>query len=1553
MKPRDEVSNSAVAVIGMAGRFPGANSVAELWENLRNGVESVSPITLEEWAAELNVHPSFLEKPDQVPWRPRIDGVELFDASFFGYTPREAQILDPQQRLFLECSWEALESAGYDSERFPGVIGVAVGISQSTYLLHYVQWDRELVANMGGLKIGLANMNDALATRVAYKLNLRGPAYAVQSFCSTSLVAVHLACQSLLNRESDMMLAGGVTVAVPQNAGYQYQEGGILSPDGHTRTFDAQGRGMVFANGLGCVVLKRLADALRDGDSIHGLILGSAVNNDGSVKVGFTAPSVNGQAEVIVEALAAADVNPETIGYVEAHGTATALGDPAEIAGLTKAWRRWTDKRRYCGIGSVKTNIGHLDAAAGVTGLVKAVLCLEKREIPPSLHFETPNPQIDFEASPFYVTARLADWPAPEGRPRRAAVSSFGIGGTNAHAVLEEAPPRPATDPARPWQLLVVSAKTASALDRATARLAAHLAAHPDQNLADAAFTLQLGRREFNHRRFAVVRDGADAVSALQHPARLEGGVAERQGAPVAFMFTGQGAQYVNMGRGLYEEEAVFRETLDACAEALRAPLGLDLRDVLFCRGRSEEQAAEELRQTRLTQPALFAVEYSLARLWMALGVEPSAMIGHSIGEYVAACVAGVFAFEDALALVAERGRLMQSLPAGGMLAVPLGEAALRPRLDPALDLASLNTPRASVVSGPLEAITRLERELMARDVACRLLHTSHAFHSRMMEPILPAFRERVAAVERRAPRLRFVSNATGDWISADQARDPEYWARHLRAPVRFSEGLARILAEANPVLLEVGPGGTLCALARQQDREEEPASVASLRHPKQEADDRAVLLGALGKLWLAGARVEWSRMHAGERRRRLELPSYPFERERYWVEPNKESRDGYNVARGYSLERQKIADWFYQVSWRRYLPAEVAGGPSQRRPASWLVFSDDTGIGQALVEELRAAGQRVVSVRPRARFAACDDGAFEIAPGQRADYDRLLDAIGEPGFVVHAWGVSPPDPRPPVERLAESHERGFLSLLFLAQSLARSQSKQTIQLAVVTSGMQDVVGGDLTCPEKATVLGPCRVIPQELTNVVSHAIDVEPAGLSREDARRQARWVLAELTSSQGDLVVAYRGGHRWVQSFEATPLEPADGRLPLEQRGVYLITGGLGGIGLALARHLAERWQARLVLTGRSPVPAREEWAARLESGDDATRKRIRDLLDLEARGAEVLYLRADVARREDVQAAVRAAHERFGPLQGLVHAAGVAGGGVIPLKDPAAAARVMAPKVQGTLLLEAELGAEPLDFVLLCSSTAALLGGFGQIDYCGANCFLDAQARRAGSPWAGRVVSVNWDAWKEVGMAVNTPVSGLLQVMRDFQLKLGISPGEGIDAFNRILAAGVPQVAVFTMDLRPGLARLALGRAPAVPLASAAATLDAGPAAAAVGEAVAEAEGPGGELERLVAQAFEKVLGRRNLGPDDNFFELGGDSLTAIQAIAVLKTRLGRDIPIVAFYESPTVAQLAKTLAPERDEKPEGVISEVGQRAATRRDLMQRRRQQRVQAAVDGRG
>ncbi|HKV08339.1 MAG TPA: amino acid adenylation domain-containing protein, partial [Thermoanaerobaculia bacterium] len=795
-----------LAIIGMAARLPGAPDLDRFWQNLREGVESIARLTDEQLRAA-GVDPAHPVRPGLVRAEPLLEGIDLFDERFFGFNPREAQALDPQQRLFLELAWACVESAGYDPERYPDRIGVFAGEGFSAYILNLLA-NPALREALDPLLLQTSIEKDYLATRVAYKLGLRGPGVTVQTACSTSLVAVHLARQSLLLGECEMALAGGVTLRLPQGGGYVYQEGGIASPDGHCRTFDAQARGAVFGSGAGVVLLKRLADALRDGDTIHAVLKGSAINNDGSFKIGYTAPSVDGQAAVIAAAHRAAGVSPDSITYVEAHGTATPLGDPIEVAALTQAFRRGTGRTGFCALGSVKTNIGHVDAAAGVAGLIKTVLSLKHRQIPPSLHFEAPNPQIDFARSPFYVNARLADWPA-DGGPRRAGVSSFGIGGTNAHAILEEAPREAPSGPSRRLQLLLLSARTPGALEQATENLARFLAEHPETSLPDVAWTLQAGRKAFEHRRMLVCEGVEDAAAALRDPAgsgRVLTRLQETGRRPVAFLFPGQGAQHPGMGLDLYEDEPVFRAEIDACAERLLPLLGRDLREIL---------ASPELQETRFAQPALFAVELALARLWISWGLRPEAMLGHSLGEYVAACLAGVFLPEDALELVAARGALMQELPPGAMLAVELSADEID--VVPGVSLAAVNAPNRCAVSGPETAIAGFEARLAEKGVQARRLRTSHAFHSAMMDPVLDAFAERVARVPRRPPQIPFLSNLTGTWITAEQATDPGYWARHLRETVRFAEGLTTLLAGSRAALLEVGPGSTLAGLARHQ----------------------------------------------------------------------------------------------------------------------------------------------------------------------------------------------------------------------------------------------------------------------------------------------------------------------------------------------------------------------------------------------------------------------------------------------------------------------------------------------------------------------------------------------------------------------------------------------------------------------------------------------------------------------------------------------------------------------------------------------------------------
>jgi phthiocerol/phenolphthiocerol synthesis type-I polyketide synthase E len=883
-----------IAVIGMAGRFPGAADERELWQNLCAGQESIISFSDDE-LADAGIDASVLDDPQYVKRRGFLANIAAFAATFFGFTPREAEITDPQQRFFLECAWQALENAGYDAEQYPGLIGVYGGTSSNTYQ-HLVYAHAQTLKAVGHLQADIGSARDYLTTRVSYKLNLRGPSVNVQTACSTSLVAVHIACQSLLSGECDMALAGGVSIQVPQQAGYWYQEGGVAAPDGRCRAFDAEAQGAVPGSGVGIVVLKRLQDALDDGDTIHAVIKGSAINNDGANKAGFTAPSVEGQSRVIVEALALAGVEPDTISYVEAHGTGTILGDPIEIKALTEAFRESTDKKQFCAIGSVKTNLGHLDVAAGVAGLIKTILSLKHGQIPASLHFHTPNPAIDFANSPFYVNAEQRPWHT-NSAPRRAGVSSFGIGGTNAHVVLEEAPPLPPTTAARPWQLLLLSAKSATALEQMTTNLAAHLEANPELDFADVAYTCHVGRRKFEHRRMLVCRDRDDALPALrQHdPGRILTLRETDSDRPVAWMFPGQGTQYVNMAAELHRHEPVFRREVDRCCALLRPQLGIDLRDLLYPQPDQAEPAAQQLQQTALAQPALFVIEYALARLWQEWGLKPTAMIGHSIGEYVAATLAGVFALEDALALVAARGRLMQALPPGSMLSVPLAEQALAPLLHSQdtgeLEIAAVNGPELCVVSGPHAAIAALQQRLAEQGTKSRLLHTSHAFHSAAMEPILDAFAAEVGKVRLQAPQIPYISSLSGTWITAAQATDPCYWAEQLRRRVCFADGIATLVQEPSLIFLEVGPGTTLSSLVRKQlDRRGQQLVLSSLRHPDDRQADLAVLLAALGQLWLAGAAVDGAGFYAGQRRRRVQLPSYPFERQNYWIGGNSQS---------------------------------------------------------------------------------------------------------------------------------------------------------------------------------------------------------------------------------------------------------------------------------------------------------------------------------------------------------------------------------------------------------------------------------------------------------------------------------------------------------------------------------------------------------------------------------------------------------------------------------------------------------------------------------------
>ncbi|TVP42669.1 MAG: acyltransferase domain-containing protein, partial [Gemmatimonadales bacterium] len=1148
---------AAIAVVGMACRFPGAPNIEAFWRNLVDGVESIEDVTDEELLAG-GEDPDLVRDPAYVKRTSALSGMALWDAGFFGLSPKEAAIMDPQLRHFLELCWEGLESAGYAPGSFDGATGVFAGCGAGTYMMFNVLKDPNLLREQGFFLLRhIGNDKDFLATRVAYHFDLRGPALNVQTACSTSLAAIHLAVQSLLSLECDAALAGGVTITHPHRRGYLFQEGEILSPDGRCRAFDRASGGTVLGDGAGVVVLRRLEDALADGDTVHAVIRGTAVNNDGSGKVGFLAPSVDGQARVISEALAVADVDPATVGYVEAHGTGTRIGDPIEVAALTRAFRAGGSGSGgnggvgYCGLGSVKTNIGHLDTAAGVAGFIKAVLALRHRTIPASLHFEAPNPELQLEDSPFRVVSETTPWRAMPGFPRRAGVSSLGVGGTNVHVVLEEAPAPAPTGPSRRHQLLLLSGRSRGVVGRSSSRLVDHLEAHPEVDLADVAWTLQRGRAAFGHRRALVASSTAAAIDALVtgDPEVVNDHVADDVERRVAFLFAGGGAQYPGMAAGLYRDEPEFRREIDRglallppdlarrVAQALElGPEGTDASGA----GRPRISPAEMERPT-LALPALFLVQHAQARLWMSWGIAPSAMIGHSMGEYTAACLAEVLSLEEALELVVLRGELFERVTGGGMLSVPLSEEALRPFLGAELSVAAVNGPELCVASGPREAIDRLEETLRGQEVEARRIHIDVAAHSAMLDPILEPFRARLRVARLGAPSRPFVSNLTGTWITDAEATDPEYWVRQLRQTVRFADGLSTLLSDPNQLLLEVGPGRTLATLARlHPDRLAGQEALTSLRHPDEDTDDQRRMLEVLGTLWQRGTPIDWAGVHAAGARMRIPLPTYPFEGERHLVDPPPElPRDEARPREAHAVDGHEgdgreeageaLEGWLHEVRWTEHpldpaVPADPAA-PGQGDAAAHprgdilLLAPDSEASGLRELAGALPGAAKVHLARPGPAFGE-EAGGYRVRFDSREDLARLLDAVAAggalPARILHAG----PD---------------FFALLALGQALGERIDADPVELVVLTRGGivadGDVVSGAAApaadgadVPYGSLVAGPVRVLPAEIPGLVTRWIDLEPgAGIasSREALER-------ELAAPPPDSPVALRARGR-----------------------------------------------------------------------------------------------------------------------------------------------------------------------------------------------------------------------------------------------------------------------------------------------------------------------------------------------------------------------------------------------------------------------------------------
>ncbi|QRO01833.1 amino acid adenylation domain-containing protein [Archangium violaceum] len=981
-----------IAIVGMSGRFPGARNLGEFWRNLCEGVESVSFFTDEELQRSV-LEPSMLRDPNYVRAGAVLDDVESFDAEHFGLMPKQARLTDPQHRIFMECVWEAIEDAGYDPRRLERLVGVYAGSIISNYLLFHLGSTVGREGAVRDLQTLIGNDKDYLATHVSYRLGLKGPSISVQTACSSSLVAVHLACQALRNRECDMALAGGVAVRLPQKSGYLYEQGGILSPDGHCRAFDADAQGTIFGSGAGVVVLKRLSDALADGDCIRAVIRGSAVNNDGALKIGYTAPSQDGQAAVISSALAAAGVSPSSLGYIETHGTGTPLGDQIEMAALQQVFRGSTDAVGFCPIGSVKTNVGHLEVAAGIAGLIKTVLSLQHRRLPPSLNFKSPNPQIDFAHSPFYVNTQLSEW-AGATAPRRAGVSSFGIGGTNAHVVVEEAPEqvRKKEGKERPKHVLGLSARNEKALRELAGKYAQHLEGKEQEGLGDACYTANAGRGRFTHRLAVVGGTVEELRKELAEYARGGGvergavGQAPKAGAAeVVFLFTGQGVQHEGMGRELYETQPTFRAVLEKCDEVLRPVLGESLLEVLY------GGKGHLLEKSGVTQPALFALEYALAQVWREWGVKPAAVMGHSLGEYVAACVAGVFSLEEGLKLVAERGRLMEELPeAGRMVAVLTRQEKVEQAVkgyEGRVEIAAVNGPEETVIAGKAEAVEEVVEKLKGQGVECRQLKTTHAFHSPLMGPMEEAFERAAGKVRMGRPELELVTNVSGRAASGGEVSQAGYWRKQLREPVRYWEGLEGLYEKGYRVFVEVGPKPTLVGVGKRYLGKEEAEWVGTL---KQGGNDWEQMLGSLARLYVRGVEVDWEGFDKHYARRRTPLPTYPFQRERFWVErPRGQMRAAVSGAGAHRLLGRRISS---PVLKETVFESSVSTGA--------LAFLEDHQVHGATVlpstvymEMVRAAAGELFGAGPH----AVEDLLIQEALVLHGDEERNLQLVLTP----------------------------------------------------------------------------------------------------------------------------------------------------------------------------------------------------------------------------------------------------------------------------------------------------------------------------------------------------------------------------------------------------------------------------------------------------------------------------------------------------------------------------------------------------------------------------
>jgi iturin family lipopeptide synthetase A len=1494
-----------IAVIGMAARFPGADSIQTFWNNLKQGKESVSFFTEEELKQQ-GVSSELLENPNFVRSKGGIlSDIEYFDAEFFGYTPTEAEMMAPQLRIFHECIWTALEDAAYEPDTFDGLLGIYAGVSTTSnweLLTHAYQTQ----GSEDNYYTGYLNNRDFMSTLVAFKLDLKGPSFTLQTACSTSLVAIHLACQGLLTGDTDIAVAGGIAIRISENFGYLYREGMIHSSDGHCRAFDKKADGTIGGDGIGLVVLKRLEEAQKDRDHIYAIIKGSAINNDGTRKVGFTAPSIEGQVEVIQKALAISEIESEDISYIETHGTGTPLGDVTEIEALTLAFN--TPKTGYCAIGSVKTNVGHLDTAAGAAGFIKTVLSLKNRYIPKSLNFETPNPMINFSKTPFYVNTTLKEW--EKDKRVLAGVSSFGIGGTNAHVILEgipstDEPVSQETETANP--VILLSAKTTSALDKMTRNLEEYVNQDPKESLIDIAYTLQQGRRTFPYRRkwSYTQKQGIKESRKFQ-----DNYVTPGEKAPeIIFVFPGLGNQYVQMGIDLYQREPEFKKHMDLCFEELDPVAGVKLRDILYP---SEKTKTSDklINQIENSQYAVFVLEYSLARLLMTWGIQPTSMIGYSFGEYTAACISGVLSLKNALKLITIRGRLIQNFTEGMMMSVPLTSDKLKPQLKEPVSLA-IDNGNSCVISGPREAVLNFEKKMREKRWVCIPLDAPVAIHSGMMDPLLGEFEKQIQGISLGKPRIPYISNVTGDWIKPEDTTTPGYWTRHLRETVQFSRGLEQLRKGRKKIFLEVGPGGNINALLKRQISEDNAHYFLSLvRNSAKKVLDDQYLNDKIGEMWLYGVSPDWKAFYTQKPGKRLPLPTYPFERKRFWklIEAYETGNSMTEFGKIKNKQNQGKSQRFYIPSWKKTLsPITTVQGETKQAKLLWLILAEKTEICTRLINQLRQQGDKVIPVLPGIGFSREKDH-LTIAPSEKKDYQELIRELKDTGDIpqriLHMWGIRSLEEDTSPEAFRKYQEKGFNSLLYLTQSLKENKVAKglgeikgeidKLQIILLISHLYPVTNQEDIHPAKSAITGLCKTIPQEYPNLVCRVIDIDTNEIEPEYREKWISQLVWDMRNINPQLTVAYRGFSRWEQYFE--PIESrllTQGEPRLRKNGVYLITGGLGNDSYYRSKHLAQEYQAKLVLVGRTQLPDRAYWSQYqlLQGEEDPVWQKIERVKTLENLGAEVLVISADVSDETDMRNVLAQTDQQFGELHGVIHAAGITtleSSSLIMELGKEESEVHFHPKVYGLYLLEKLLAGRQIDFCLLTSSIASIVGGIGLSAYTAASICMDTYAHQHNKhsqiPW----ISLNWH---------------------------GASEEETTDAFKKVLSLrDVSQVIYSQADLHQLIrerqeltwkySQREDDKKKDTPLFH----------RPDLSNPYVE---PRNKMEVRLAEIWQRFFGIENIGVTDDLFDLGGDSLKAINIISIIHSELKVHIPIKYFIEHSTIEAVASYLKEAKKE------------------------------------